>query len=198
MEKETSSSPTSPNRAMRTAFFAKPPTASAPSTSWSTTLDDHGRWIPKTSIVESADSLIELDLMSALWLTKACIGHLKERAAPGSIVQISSTAGILGFRRRAVYTAAKHGLIGLTRALALDHAQDGIRINAVLPHVIETPMYRSVATEHDRAVWTAGIPLGRVGTPSDVAGMVMFLCSPAASYLTGGTFIVDGGALAGQ
>ena len=82
--------------------------------------------------------------------------------------------------------------------MALDHAQDGIRINAVLLYVIETPMYRSVATERDRAVWMAGIPLGRIGTPADVAGMVMFLCSPAASYLTGGTFVVDGGALAGQ
>jgi NAD(P)-dependent dehydrogenase (short-subunit alcohol dehydrogenase family) len=147
---------------------------------------------------ERADALVELDLMAALWLTKACIGHLKARAAPGGIVQISSTAGVLGFRRRAVYVAAKHGLVGLTRALALDHAEDGIRINAVLPHVIETSMYRTVATERDREVWTAGIPLGRIGTPADVAGMVMFLCSPAASYLTGGTFVVDGGALAGQ
>jgi NAD(P)-dependent dehydrogenase (short-subunit alcohol dehydrogenase family) len=157
-------------------------------------------WAVDTADIDAAraEALIELDLMSALWLTRACIGHLAARKAPGAIVQIASTAGVLGFRRRAVYTAAKHGLVGLTRALALDHAQEGIRINAVLPHVIETPMYRTVATERDRAAWMAGIPLGRIGTPADVAGMVMFLCSPAASYLTGGTFAVDGGALAGQ
>jgi NAD(P)-dependent dehydrogenase (short-subunit alcohol dehydrogenase family) len=146
---------------------------------------------------ERTQELIELNLKSALWLSKRLVVHALQRGGGGSIVQVSSTAGVTGYERRAVYCASKFGLIGLTKALALEHAHQGIRVNAVLPHVVETEMFRSIAKPEEAAVWRAGIPMGRFAQVEDVADVVMFLCSPAASYLTGGLYPVDGGALAG-
>ena len=96
-------------------------------------------------------------------------------------MQISSTAGIAGFEQRAVYCATKFGVVGLTKVLALDHARDGIRVNAVLPHVVDTDMFRSVAKPEEMKLWKAGIPMGRFAEVDDVANLVVFLCSPAAS-----------------
>ena len=141
--------------------------------------------------------LIELNLKSVLLLSKRYIAHAIERKGGGSIIQISSTAGIVGFERRAVYSATKFAVIGLTKVLALDHARDGIRVNAVLPHVVETDMFQKTAKTEEADLWRAGIPMGRFATTEDVAALVMFLCSPAASYLTGGVYPVDGGAMAG-
>ena len=81
--------------------------------------------------------------------------------------------------------------------MALDHAREGLRINAVLPHVVETEMFRKVAKPSEIALWRAGIPMERFATVEDIAALVVFLCSPAASYLTGGVYPVDGGAMAG-
>jgi NAD(P)-dependent dehydrogenase (short-subunit alcohol dehydrogenase family) len=149
-------------------------------------------------ITEAAtQELIELNLKSVLFLSKRFISHALERGGGGSIVQVSSTAGIVGFERRAVYSATKFAVIGLTKVLALDHARDGIRVNAVLPHVVETEMFRRTAKRHEADLWRAGIPMGRFATTEDIGALVMFLCSPAASYLTGGIYPVDGGAMAG-
>jgi NAD(P)-dependent dehydrogenase (short-subunit alcohol dehydrogenase family) len=149
-------------------------------------------------ITEAAtQELIELNLKSVLFLSKRFIAHALERTGGGSIVQISSTAGIVGFERRAVYSATKFAVIGLMKVLALDHARDGIRVNAVLPHVVETDMFRKTAKRHEADMWRAGIPMGRFATTEDIGALVMFLCSPAASYLTGGVYPVDGGAMAG-
>ncbi|HVI88228.1 MAG TPA: SDR family oxidoreductase [Dongiaceae bacterium] len=147
--------------------------------------------------VDRTNELMELNLNSVLWLSKRFIAHAKEHGAGGSIIQVSSTAGVTGFQRRAVYCASKFGVIGLTKVLALDHARDNIRVNAILPHVVETDMFRTVATPQDAANWKAGIPMGRFAQVEDVANLVMFLCSPAASYLTGGLYPIDGGAMAG-
>lgn len=141
--------------------------------------------------------LIELNLKAVLWLSRRYILHVRERSQGGSIVQISSTAGVVGFERRAVYCATKFGVIGLTKSLALEHARDAIRINAVMPHVVETEMFRSVARAEEAALWRAGIPMGRFAQVEEVASLVMFLCSPASAYLTGGVYAVDGGATAG-
>ena len=148
-------------------------------------------------VEQDIQPLIELNLKSVLLLSKRYVAHATERKGGGAIIQISSTAGIVGFERRAVYSATKFAVIGLTKVLALDHARDGIRVNAVLPHVVETDMFLRTAKPDEADLWRAGIPMGRFATTDDVAALVMFLCSPAAAYLTGGVYPVDGGAMAG-
>jgi NAD(P)-dependent dehydrogenase (short-subunit alcohol dehydrogenase family) len=148
-------------------------------------------------VEENTQPLIELNLKSVIFLSKRFVAHARERSGGGSIVQISSTAGIVGFERRAVYSATKFGVIGLTKVLALDHARDGIRVNAVLPHVVETEMFRKTARDDEADLWRAGIPMGRFASTDEVGALIMFLCSPAAAYLTGGVYPVDGGAMAG-
>lgn len=147
---------------------------------------------------DGTEALMELNFNSVLWLSKRFIEHARGHGEGGSIIQMSSTAGVTGFERRAVYCASKFGVIGLTKVLALDHARDNIRVNAILPHVVETDMFRTVASPKDAATWAAGIPMGRFAQVEDVANLAMFLCSPAASYLTGGLYPVDGGAMAGS
>jgi NAD(P)-dependent dehydrogenase (short-subunit alcohol dehydrogenase family) len=146
---------------------------------------------------QTTQSLIELNLKSVIFLSKRFVAHAQQRHGGGCIIQISSTAGIVGFERRAIYTATKFAVIGLTKVLALDHARDGIRVNAVLPHVVETDMFFRTAKSVEADLWRAGIPMGRFATTEDIGALVMFLCSPAASYLTGGVYPVDGGAMAG-
>jgi NAD(P)-dependent dehydrogenase (short-subunit alcohol dehydrogenase family) len=146
---------------------------------------------------QRTQELIELNLKSVLALSRRLALHARERGSGGSIVQISSTAGLLGYERRTVYCATKFAVIGITKAMALEHAREGLRINAVLPHVVETEMFHKVAKPREIALWRAGIPMGRFATVEDVASLVVFLCSPAASYLTGGVYPVDGGAMAG-
>jgi NAD(P)-dependent dehydrogenase (short-subunit alcohol dehydrogenase family) len=147
---------------------------------------------------ETADELIALNFKSVLSLSRAYVRHARQRGGGGSIIQISSTAGVTGFQRRAVYCGTKFGVVGLSKVLALDHAAEGIRVNVVLPHVVETDMFRTIAQPKEVALWSAGIPMGRFATIEEVAALVMFLCSPAASYLTGGTYPVDGGYMAGS
>ncbi|HET8728495.1 MAG TPA: SDR family oxidoreductase [Alphaproteobacteria bacterium] len=156
-------------------------------------------WAVETVDIDPAraEELNELNLMSVLWLSQRFIAHALERGGGGSILQVSSTAGVAGFQRRAVYCATKHGVIGLTRVMALDHARDGVRVNAILPHVVETDMFRTVASKADGDSWRAAIPAQRFASVDDVSNLALFLCSPAASYLTGGCYPVDGGAMAG-
>jgi NAD(P)-dependent dehydrogenase (short-subunit alcohol dehydrogenase family) len=157
--------------------------------SWAVTTEDMDE--------RRAEELVELNQMAVLWLSKAFILHRRSFGGGGSIVQISSTAGMSGFANRAVYAATKHAIQGLTRVLAIDHGAEGIRVNSVLPHVIETPMFNAVASAAEGATWQSSIPMRRLGTPDDIAGAVLFLCSPAAAYVTGSGLVVDGGAMAG-
>ncbi|MDJ0521574.1 MAG: 3-oxoacyl-ACP reductase FabG [Planctomycetota bacterium] len=113
-------------------------------------------------------------------------------ARSGCIVNLSSIQALRGGRGQANYAAAKAGVLGLTRAAALEVADRGIRINAVLPGFIETDMTAMIQRRAGDEV-LARIPAGRFGTPEDVAGLVLFLCSEDAAYITGQAFTVDGG-----
>ncbi|MFJ3881757.1 SDR family NAD(P)-dependent oxidoreductase [Streptomyces sp. NPDC090077] len=107
----------------------------------------------------------------------------------GSVVNVSSTAGLVGIPGHAAYGSAKSGLRGLTRCAALDLAADGIRVNSVHPGAVDTPMVADAVAGRD---WSH-LPLGRMGRPEEVGELVLFLCSDASSYITGAEFTVDGG-----
>lgn len=116
----------------------------------------------------------------------------------GVIVNCSSVAGLVGFAGSAAYVASKHGVIGLTRTAALEYAPMGIRVNAVCPGVIDTPMVQRVT--HDDPEQARQIvalePIGRMGTPEEIAEAVVWLCSDAATFVVGHPLVVDGGLVA--
>jgi NAD(P)-dependent dehydrogenase (short-subunit alcohol dehydrogenase family) len=112
----------------------------------------------------------------------------------GSIVNVSSTAGRIGFAGASVYVASKHAVEGLTKSAALEAAGSGVRVNIVAPGPIETGMLnRFTGTEERKAGLIAGVPLGRAGSPDEVAEAIVFVASEKASFLTGTTISVDGG-----
>lgn len=115
----------------------------------------------------------------------------------GAIVNTSSAAGQMGFAGLSAYVASKHGVIGLTKSAALENARTGVRINAVLPGTVRTPMLEGFAGSDD-ALEAMGrtSPMGRLGEPAEIASAVLWLCSDEASYVTGHAFAVDGGSLA--
>ena len=113
----------------------------------------------------------------------------------GAIVNTSSGAGVKGFKGQAAYAAAKHGVIGLTKSAALDYAQSNIRINAVCPGIIATPMkqrFTGGTPEGEQRV-IAQEPVGRMGRPEEIANAVLWLCSDAASFTVGHALVADGG-----
>ncbi len=140
---------------------------------------------------EDWQRVINTNLSSAYRLCKACVrGMLKARR--GRIINLSSVVGVAGAAGQGNYAAAKAGLLGFTRALALEVASRGITVNAIAPGYIETDMTAGVSAARQDAV-IAGIPAGRAGTPLDVAAAAVYLASPAAAYVTGSTLHVNGG-----
>lgn len=113
----------------------------------------------------------------------------------GSIVNVASVAAIVGLRNRAAYCASKGAVVALTRALAVDHVDDGIRVNAVCPGTVDTPWVRRLVADVGESLdeLTARQPLGRLGTPEEVAEAVAYLASDAASFCTGSVLVIDGG-----
>lgn len=117
----------------------------------------------------------------------------------GSIVNLSSGAGVVGIREQATYAAAKHGVIGMTKSAALEYADRGIRINAVCPGIIETPMMGrfSGGTPEGRKRVIAQEPVGRMGSPEEIASAILWLCSDLGSFTIGHAMVVDGGQTVG-
>ncbi|MBC6937885.1 MAG: SDR family NAD(P)-dependent oxidoreductase [Chloroflexi bacterium] len=153
---------------------------------------------PKVSILEMAaeDWQRTLDVnLSAIFYASQAAGRVMRAAGEGVIVNIGSIAGHnIPLKDRAAYVASKAGLVGFTRECAREFAAYGIRVNAVCPGVIETEMTaHSRANPEQMAKWLADIPMQRLGLPEEVVGLVLFLCSDAARYLTGQAINVDGG-----
>lgn len=138
--------------------------------------------------------ILAVNLTGVFQCMRLELGRMKQQGS-GAIVNVSSVAGLVGFQGMAAYTASKHGVIGLTRTAALDYAETGIRINAVCPGVIETPMIDRFTGGSDEA--RQGLlalePMGRLGKPEEVAEMILWLCSEDSSFVTGQALAVDGG-----
>lgn len=146
--------------------------------------------------VEDWETTLRVNLTSVWLCMRAQIPAMLERGG-GAIVNCSSAAGLIGFAGVPAYVASKHGVIGVTRAAALEYAEQGVRVNAVCPGVIRTPMVETFVegAPEVEAHLVAGEPIGRMGTAQEVAAAVLWLCSDAASFVTGHAMAVDGGLL---
>ena len=170
-------------------------------------LEDWGRIdiLINNAAVEPHASILEMDEwdfhrtldvnLAGPFFTMQLAGRAMREQGGGSIINIGSIAGRAhGLPNRAAYAASKMGLIGLTREAAREFAAYNIRVNAVCPGIIETEMTAALRQDETRLRQALeGIPQGRLGSPADVVGVVLFLCSPAAAYLTGQAINVDGG-----
>lgn len=140
---------------------------------------------------EDWQAVIDTNLSSIFYLTQACIKEMM-KTRWGRIVNISSVAGVIGNPGQANYSAAKAGLLGLTKTLALEFVSRGITVNAVAPGFIDTQMTQKL-TEAQRNAILQTVPMHRAGTPDDIAAAVAFLVSEEANYITGQTVHVNGG-----
>jgi NAD(P)-dependent dehydrogenase (short-subunit alcohol dehydrogenase family) len=145
------------------------------------------------------DNIVNVNLRGVWNCLKAELRQMMAQGS-GAIVNCSSIGGMRGSKGRAAYSASKFGIIGLTRASALDYADKGIRINAVCPGIVgDTPMAKRVSKNYDPDIiraFVAAEPIGRLGKPEEISAAVLWLCSPAASFVIGHAMAVDGGILA--
>jgi len=146
--------------------------------------------------IENWQKVIQVNLSGAFYCMRYQIPAMLKNGG-GAIVNMSSILGQVAFPNAPAYVAAKHGLVGLTRASAVEYASQGIRINVVGPAFIQTPMISSINDDpvlHDQLVSLH--PIGRLGQPEEVAELALWLCSEKASFVTGAYYAVDGGYLA--
>ena len=128
------------------------------------------------------------------WLTSKYVVPAMLRQGSGSIIHVASPCGLYGFTRLTAYSASKGGVIGLMRAMAADYAPNHIRVNAIIPGTIDTPMNAiELADPAIREKYAEIAPARRLGTPEDLAGIALFLASEDSDYCIGGIFTVDGG-----
>lgn len=137
------------------------------------------------------ERMLSLNLTSVFLMCRAALPHLE--ATRGAIVNVSSGAGLRGMKANPGYVAAKGGVSALTRALAIDHGPAGVRVNAVAPGPIRTPLMRRNRTDEEIAAMGALSLTGRIGEPEEIAAAVVWLAGPDASYVMGQTLEVDGG-----
>ena len=142
-------------------------------------------------------STLELNLSGVFYCMRAQIPRMLDRGG-GAIVNTSSGAGLMGFAGLPAYVASKHGVVGLTRAGALEYARKGIRVNCVCPGTVRTPMLEGFTGHNEDALQAMGraMPVGRLAAPEEIAAAIVWLASPSASYVTGHALAVDGGAAA--
>jgi NAD(P)-dependent dehydrogenase (short-subunit alcohol dehydrogenase family) len=140
------------------------------------------------------DRLISVNLKGVWLCLKQEILQIQRQGGGGAIVNTASIAGIRGSGWLPIYSATKHGVVGLTRSAALAYAEDGIRVNAICPGYVDTAMVRDTPLLRQRA--SERTPIGRLATPEEIAAAVLWLCSDAAAYMTGETMVLDGGVTA--
>ena len=147
---------------------------------------------------EEWDRTFDINLKGVWLCLKYEIRQMLKQGGGGAIVNMASVAGLIGLAGAAAYSASKHGVIGLTKSVALETARSGIRINAVCPAVVETPMADRLYSAPEVNKFVLGLhPIGRFGKPMEIAEAVVWMCSDRASFMTGQSLVLDGGFLAG-
>lgn len=156
----------------------------------------------ETTTDEQWNETMAVNVHAVFFLSRAALGVMKAKGS-GVVINIASDAGVIGTPKLAAYCASKGAIIQFTRAAALDHAKDGIRVNAICPTNIDTPMIEGEARQLgvDLATYrresAACVPMGRVGTVDEVADMALFLVSDRSRFVTGAALLLDGGVTAG-
>ncbi|MDP9458694.1 MAG: SDR family oxidoreductase [Actinomycetota bacterium] len=162
-------------------------------------VNNAGLALPMTALADLDDDswrrVMSVNLDGVFYCLRAALRVMRPAGA-GSVVNMSSVLGAVGRENSAAYVATKHAVVGLTRGAAIDHGADGIRVNAVGPGFVRTPLLESRHTDEGLAALAASWPLRRVGFPEEVAEVVAWLAGDAASYVTGAYVPVDGGYLA--
>jgi len=164
-------------------------------------LNNAGMNIPEPFLEVSEshlDDMIALNVRAAFLVARAAVKkmlqHADRRKLGGSVIHVSSQMGRVGAERRTVYCMTKHAIEGLTKAMAVELAPENIRVNAIAPTFLETPMTASFFADPEFRNWVLSrIPLGRIGRMDEVTGAIVFLASPAASLITGTSLAIDGG-----
>jgi len=144
---------------------------------------------------EEWDELMSVNLKGVFFMSQLMGRHLVARKRPGSVISLASTHGLVGYAGRSTYGIAKAGIMQMTRMLAIEWAEHGIRVNAVAPGTVDTASRADyfAANPDAKKAMTDRIPFRRFGTPSEVAAAVRYLASPDAAYITGQTLVLDGG-----